>query len=309
MKVLLVVGNSRSGSTILANTLATIDGYRHVGELHWIWRRGLLENWLCGCGEPIRDCPFWTAVLDTAFGQLDAARVQEIEDLRLQVHRQLTAYRGGIESPETRGYGRHIEKLYGALTKVSGAEVIVDTAKNAAHGWSLARIPGIDLRVLHLVRDPRAVAYSWAKKKALPDSPNHAYFKRRSVEESCSTWNTTNQRAEWLVERAGVPASRLRYEEFAASPRDALKQVLALLSEQGRELDLLDGRRLTLGTSHGVSGNPSRFDQIGPVEISLDEEWKQGMSPEDIATATQATSPRLKLYGYEPLPSDQVACR
>ncbi|CAA9445792.1 hypothetical protein AVDCRST_MAG82-3308, partial [uncultured Rubrobacteraceae bacterium] len=29
-------------------------------------------------------------------------------------------------------------------------------------------VPSVDLRVLHLVRDPRAAAYSWLKKKPQP---------------------------------------------------------------------------------------------------------------------------------------------
>lgn len=298
MKFLLVVGNSRSGSTILGNVLGSIHGFCHCGELRWIWRRGLLESWLCGCGKPIRECPFWNSVLDTALGRLDVDEIREIEDLRVRVDRQLNAYRGEIESPDTREYQCLLKKLFHALAAVSGSEVIIDTSKAASHGWSLTKVAGIDLRLLHLVRDPRAVAYSWAKKRLLEDSPKQQYFKCRDVEESCSIWNTTNHRAEWLAERTGLPAERLRYEDFAASPRESLKQVLGLLSEQKRELGFLDSQRVRLRPCHTVSGNPSRFDQVGLVEIRPDEEWKQKMSAEDMATATHATVTRLRAYGY-----------
>lgn len=297
MKVLLVVGSARSGSTILGNVLGSIEGFCHLGEIQRIWQRGLLENWLCGCGKRFLNCFFWTAVLESAYGRLESARVQEIEDLRVQVHRQLTAYRGEIDSPETREYEGQLEKLYRAIAAVSSCSVLIDTSKTAAHGWSLERVRGVELRLVHFVRDPRAVAYSWSRKKALPDSTNHRYMNQRNVEEASSIWNTSNLRAEWLVQHAGPRATRIRYEDFAASPRAAVQHVVALLSETGRVPDL-DGGLARLKPCHTISGNPGRFEQVGLVEIRPDNEWQTSMSKGDISFVTQMTADRLKLYGY-----------
>ena len=48
MKILLIVGNGRSGSTILGNVLGSIGGVAHVGELHHIWIRGLATTGYAG---------------------------------------------------------------------------------------------------------------------------------------------------------------------------------------------------------------------------------------------------------------------
>jgi hypothetical protein len=63
VKVLYIAGSGRSGSTILDNTLGQIDGFFSVGELRYIWERGLIEDRLCGCGERVHQCPFWAAAL------------------------------------------------------------------------------------------------------------------------------------------------------------------------------------------------------------------------------------------------------
>ena len=53
VKVVLIVGRGRSGSTILDNVLGGIEGFVSVGELHNLWRRAILKGRLCGCGVPL----------------------------------------------------------------------------------------------------------------------------------------------------------------------------------------------------------------------------------------------------------------
>src|SRR4028119_1802817 len=56
-----------------------------------------------------------------------------------------------------------LERLYRAIQRVSGAGVIVDSSKRFSYAVLLSLLPFGDLRVVHLVRDSRAVAYSWAR--------------------------------------------------------------------------------------------------------------------------------------------------
>ncbi len=299
MRVLLIAGSSRSGSTIFGNVIGSVQGVAHFGEMHRIWQRGFLQDWLCGCGKRFRNCEFWREVMSRAIGQVVPRTVERIENLRVQVHRQLSAYQGEISSPQTREYQGYVRDLFDAVAAVSGCKVVVDSSKTAAHGWSLAGVTDTSVVVVHLVRDPRAVAFSWARRKELPDSPKQPFMNRRSVEESCKIWNITNERAERLIDRAGVPNIRLRYEDFAASPRERINEIFELLGCGVHNPDFVDERRVQLSPGHTISGNPSKFDHNGVVEIRLDDEWKRAMSAEDIAYATQATLPRLRAYGYE----------
>ena len=61
--VIYITGAGRSGSTLLSNILGQLPGAVSVGELYYLWARGLEDNILCGCGTPVRDCHFWTRVL------------------------------------------------------------------------------------------------------------------------------------------------------------------------------------------------------------------------------------------------------
>src|SRR5205085_9431203 len=78
VRVLYVAGTGRSGSTLLARILGRADSVFAAGELRYVWQRGLLEDRVCGCGEPFSRCPFWSEVVDRAFGGrrgVDAAGV------------------------------------------------------------------------------------------------------------------------------------------------------------------------------------------------------------------------------------------
>src|SRR5947208_16533925 len=63
VKVLFIMGWTRSGSTILDNVLGELDGFFSTGELHYLWERGLLQNRLCGCGRAVPAGRVWSVVL------------------------------------------------------------------------------------------------------------------------------------------------------------------------------------------------------------------------------------------------------
>ena len=66
-------------------------------------------------------------------------------------------------------YTLRLGKLYRAVQETTGSRVIVDSSKLPSYGYVLGMTPGVDLYVVHLVRDPRAIAYSWLRKKPQPD--------------------------------------------------------------------------------------------------------------------------------------------
>jgi hypothetical protein len=55
-------------------------------------------------------------------------------------------------------YSARLAALYAAISRVSGANVIVDTSRDPTFACLLMRIPGSDVRIVHLVRDSRAVS-------------------------------------------------------------------------------------------------------------------------------------------------------
>jgi hypothetical protein len=302
VKVLYVVGLGRSGSTILSNSLGQIGGYFSAGELNFIWRHNVLENRLCGCGRPFRECPVWTRVMDEAFGGVDGVDAREMMRLKSLGTRtryiplMLTARGDRVLKERLEKLLINYQRLYEAIGSVTGSRVIVDSSKEPAHGYAMSLVPGVDFRVVHLIRDPRAAAYSWLKKKPQPDSEEIEHMVRFSPAKSSALWDAWNASAEALWRRTPQRYLRLRYEDFVADPGKSLKRILELVGVTA-ELPLAGEREVRLGVSHTVSGNPNRFD-TGAVELRPDREWISKMKPRDKALVTALTTPLLQRYGY-----------
>ncbi len=302
VKVLYVCGLGRSGSTILSNSLGQIPGFFSAGELNFIWKHNVLENRLCGCGRPFHECPVWAGVMERAFGgasRVDAGALMRVQDSGTRTRHiplMLTG-RGRRElrkrlEPFLDAHGR----LYEAISAVTGSRVVVDSSKEPAHGFAMGMIPSVDLYVLHLIRDPRAAAYSWLKKKPQPDSETRQYMVRFSPQKSAALWDSWNAAAEALWRRTPERYMRLRYEDFVADPRESFERILGLLGA-GAEPPLAGENEVKLGVSHTVSGNPNRFD-TGAVALRPDQAWTEKMSPRDRNLVTALTLPLLLRYGY-----------
>ena len=161
LPVLYVAGTGRTGSTLVARALASSPGAVAPGEIRHIWTRGLVEDWQCGCGRPFRGCPFWREVLTEASfdrdrADVDRLRASERELLRLRASvKSLLWSRHPQRMRQRHGYYLDtVDRLYRAIAKVANADVIVDSSKNPLYGGLLSTLSAIDLRVLHLIRDP-----------------------------------------------------------------------------------------------------------------------------------------------------------
>jgi hypothetical protein len=308
-KVLYVGGFGRSGSTLLDRVLAQVPGCVAVGELVHLPQRGLLDDERCGCGAPFSSCPFWVEVGRVAFGAggwqwVDAARLRSLQ-IAVDRNRRIPAMTVPALAPSTRRaqdeLGMWFAGLYEAVAQVSGAQVVVDSSKHASTAFLLRRAPGIDLRVVHLVRDSRGVAYSWAKRVPRPEvTAARQLMPRYGAGRAATKWLSYNSLFH-LLGRAGVPTVSLRYEQLVADPPAALRRTLGLVGLQVSDADLgfldADGGAVELHPSHSVAGNPMRF-RNGRLGLVLDEEWRSSMPARSRSLVTALTAPLLASYGY-----------
>lgn len=303
-KLLYLGGYSRSGSTLLSRVLAEAPGSVCVGESRYLWSRGLRENVRCGCGVAFRDCPFWSAVGQEAFGgweNVDAQELSEI-DRRLNMLVALPLYLAprmpARMAEAVERYTAVLASLYRAVACVSGARTIVETSKAPTFACLLARVADSDLRVVHLVRDSRAVAYSWTRRRAL-SSPidGQAFMPEFRPSDTALRWLAWNCGFH-AIAATSTPCLKLGYESFVADPAAALRR----LSSFTQESLLLDASRMTdgkvqLDEHHIFSGNPMRTSK-GWLAIRLDSEWQRGLSVAQLAKITAITWPLLRRYGY-----------
>ncbi len=294
-KVLFIGGYARSGSTIVDRAIGAMEGCVSAGEIRFIWRRGFAEDQACGCGEAFGACPFWRAVADVAWGGMRGIDVHEALRLQDTVDRWWRIPQVGLRSApgvrrELEAYTAILGPLYRAIAKVSGARVIVDSSKDASHGWVLQRlVPSIDLSVLHLIRDSRAVAYSLCERKKF-DPASGQVWGGHGLARTIAGWTATNALVQAL-RSTSVPYLRLAYEDFCANPDRALARAAVLVGEPLPAPLAPDG--IDAGIQHQVAGNPVRFVR-GSIAIRRDDEWRRSMSATGRRVVTAATWPMLR---------------
>ena len=303
LKVLNIIGWGRSGSTILGNVLGNCEGFFFGGELRNIWKQSLLKNRLCGCGVPLKECVFWNKVFNEAFGDLNNVNVQKIvNELNSSSRSRYALVKRmpfGTEyfQTGTKIAREEIKKLFLAIKTITKCEVIVDATKAPLYSYLLSLIDELDVYVIHLIRDPRGIAYSRKKKKIQPDSQNTIYMEQFNPFTSSCLWNVRNLLAESLWKNKNSRYLMIRYEDFANEPRKIVNDILDFISEENSKRPFVSDRMVQLGINHSVWGNPSRFKK-GEVELQLDDEWKNKLSPFDKVISTLCTLPLLVKYGY-----------
>ena len=302
--VLFIAGTGRSGSTVMASVLGSISGAVSVGEVRQVWRRGWEEDWTCGCGETFHECRFWHEVLETGFPDgldVEALLASERELLRLRNSPRALrlSRRPELISNRHLHYLETLDRLYRAIRDVSGARVVVDSSKTPSYAALLSTLPGVDLRLLHLIRDPRAAAHSWLSPKASPDRPGSSTMDRLGVLKSTLLWIWWNRRAEVLAaDHPETPRLLVRYEAFMDAPEQLLDDVIQHLAPELRgEGSPLTGRTALLVQSHTVSGNPDRMRQ-GAVQLVSDERWQHGLAPRHQTIVTTLAGATMRRHGF-----------
>lgn len=294
--VVYILGAGRSGSTLLERMLGCLPGFVNVGELVGLFRRIVVQDQRCGCGEPFSGCPFWQAVGEHAFGGWDPSTVAEVAGLQDRVARQrnllrltVPALAGQEHRTELARYEDVQRRVYRAIAEAAGADVVVDSSKWPAPAVALRQADGLDLRLLHLVRDVRGVSYSWAKSDvARPHVTNAGpqLMSSFSAGRTAARWTLTETEAAWLG-RVTQRAATVRYEDLVEQPRATLAGALSALGFDAGLADglAIEGSVMTLPPSHGIGGNPSRFT-TGEVTLHVDDAWRGRLSRRDRVLAT-----------------------
>ena len=294
IKVIYICGVGRSGSTVLDIALGEHPDVISTGELTNLVKFAWINNEYCACGRPAGECPFWAAVRQAwadRLGSVDAhsycqnqasfERIRHIPGLLLGRRKRA-------------GYGHYLDRtaaLFESISGVAGSLAIVDSSKNPLRALSIAQIPAIDLRLVHLVRDPRGVAWSFQKAldKDLAAGVQHD-LPPRPLSKTAFSWSLGNALA--LIARRQLPPEHsllVRYEDFVTDPVRVLQRIGGVV-----DLDLstvaeriAEGRPLS--PNHTVAGN--RVRMTGAIRLNPDMEWKERLPRRDRLLVEALTAP------------------
>ncbi len=306
IRVVYIMGAGRSGSTLLDALLGNHPDVVSVGELTNLHFAGWSNGEYCACGKQGNVCEFWSEVL-REWKQRDAS-ADVVDYIAMQKRFESFRFFGWIRwvrffrerffrSRRFQRFLHQTENLYAAIRQVSGKSIIVDSSKNPLRACLLSLIPGIDLRIVHLVRDGRAVA--WSRKKAFDRNGKGGVsntIPSRPIWFSVVYWMLVNLVAGMVRTVGSDNAMLVRYENLVTTPQVVLGQIATLANVDLTEV----ARAATAGESmrirHIISGN--RLRMAGSVTLQADQEWIQMLSRTDRRICWTLAGWMLQRYQY-----------
>ncbi|MDP9439608.1 MAG: sulfotransferase [Actinomycetota bacterium] len=310
VQVLYVIGYGRSGSTLLDILLGNHPKVEGVGELavlpHSGWIGGpVTRSSICACGRRVADCPFWSAVRREWVARVGEEGIERYPELQNAFEKNRWWPRLLREclwpSPRYLDYARYTQALFAAIRATSGKEVVVDSSKRPLRAFTLSGMPGVDLRVVHLVRDGRGVVSS--RKKVLRKDEEAGVtrdIRRRPALTSTLLWTGINVLSELIMLRLDPEkAVRVRYEDLVEDPKGVLGEIgrMAGLDLSGPAEEVLRGGAVEVG--HNVGGNRLRMTK-GGVRLRPDAgSWRGTLSAGEQRFYWALAGWLTRRYGYK----------
>ena len=172
--------------------------------------------------------------------------------------------------------------------------MIVDSSKIPIEPIALGLVEDVEVHLAQVVRDPRAVVYSWQRSRAFSDRDEVEYLPRFSASFTTTSWLARN----FLVEVIGRrrPVEVVLYDDMARDPGAVLRRLADFVGEPAGDLEFLTSATATLAPTHSVGGNPMRMTS-GAIEIKPDDEWVTELAPRKRIVTTAIALPLLRRYG------------
>ncbi len=300
-KLIYIAGHGRSGSTLLSALLSEADGCLSIGEPINLWSAGLKVD-KCSCGEHIMQCSFWGTVFKKYFQVNHWADISIIKNTKplWKIKDTLGIILKGSNFV-SQEYLENLKNLYLALYEQSKKETLIDESKFFSYLYALKLTEAFEIKVIHLVRDPRAVAFSWQRNKI-----------QQTIHMRKIPWHRTALR--WVIEQfilfiflKSLPQKNkhcIKYEDLINNPQLQLEELKTTFNLSGNSIFISPTQFLIKNRNHFVISNPS-MPHMGENAIRKDFEWKEKMPVWAKMLVTLICWPMMLVYGY-PIFSDHA---
>jgi len=258
--VIYILSNQRSGSTLLENILSKSPQMTSVGELFLldghIHKRGpgYAWDWNCSCDKSFTECDFW----DKVFEKLQINDPKEIQNTKILPPNGKNSKSIKSTNDETKSL---INKIYAAVSKISGNNIIVDSSKEPFNGTNLYFNSPYNFKFIYLKRDLRAVTiskYKWRKKDG-KKKVGHLKLLLANYHHRIKSWFLLRS-----VRKKDV--YKLKYEDFFEEPQKKLDEMADFFGFDSFEMPT----HMELKNDHTIAGTPNRFQKR---EIKYDDRW------------------------------------
>jgi hypothetical protein len=293
------MGTANCGSTLLTRLLASHSQVASVGELKATAIKDV-DSYTCGCGDTFGTCCFWQKVTSLCkkrgvdFDVRDfrtqirsskwladtvlkaTTRGRAFETLRWVSLKGLPHVNGALDDAVTRN-----AVVIDAICDVLEKPIFLDASKDPTRAVHLSRSERFDIKVIHLVRDGRAVVASY-KKRAADHARNVELWRSKTLE--C-------ERAKRLMKPSSVLT--VRYEDLCRNVDGSLARILQMVGAKP-ERDVL--RHASRQPSH-IIGHGSRLGAIDRIDERV--EWPSLLSASELEVFERQGGAMNRRYGYQ----------
>ncbi|MEO6057273.1 MAG: sulfotransferase [Gemmatimonadales bacterium] len=295
-------GSPFTGSTLLGALLNEHAECASIGAATGLIRRTDLSTYRCACGRLFRECEFWNrvAVRTRALGhpvdvfktgfwnthlRLSSNRLANVALARSLRWSPLNEVRDAVVGvlPGARASisksGWNTWSLATAVLEQTGKSVFVDTARDHQRPKYLAKHERLDVRVIHLIRDPRGNSASIMK---------HAGV---DVAAAARQWRHYNVEAD-RVRRYLPPESwmTLHYEDLCADPAGTLDRISDFL-----QVSRAPTRPQAQSPERHIIGNSMRLRALS--EIREDRSWETRLGQAELDVIARIAGPASRDLG------------
>ena len=220
-KIVAISGSGRTGSTLLSLLLSQDKSIFNLGQLRDLWA-ARADDAPCSCGHRLSACPVYSTVFRDVFGAAPDAELSSMRNATKSFLRDASQLHDWSEpaavaelAARHAAFVARLGAVLDALQRTTGATQFVDASKAPEMALALGLTAGTDLRVLNLVRDPRAIAVSWARRRG----------RVFAGWEFSRTWARRQRTLARWSRSLGTRFIAIRYEDFAADARSTVERV------------------------------------------------------------------------------------
>ncbi len=298
INILYIAGQGRSGSTLIGNILGELNGNCTVGEPWYVWNKknNFANSDRCSCGSLLNNCSHWQKILTVGFNKSNFNNINSPKGVEFStgIFPLLSSlFNHSFYSNE---YIEFLETFYQAIKETNKAKFIIDESKIFGHYLALKQIPKIELYIIHLVRDPRAVVHSWQRKKARANDDKE-FLPRWGLYKATRTWIIQNLLLSFEFMNNKQRYLFLRYEDFAKSPQYEIEKVMKWANFH-KPSPFLTSNKVRVQKKHHLIGSNPIGSAHGEINIQLDNAWESEMSIWKKLLITSLVWPFLLLYRY-----------
>jgi hypothetical protein len=302
VRYVCIPGSPFTGSTLLGTLLNEHSQIASIGAAVGLLPRADLATYRCSCGALFRECDFWidvagrtkelghpVNVFEANFWNthlrlsdnrlVNAALVRSLGSTPLNIARDAVVGRVSRVKNAVAEMTWNTWSLAKAILDRTGKSVFVDTARDHQRPKYLAGHPLLELRVIHLIRDPRGNSASIMKHTGA------------DVATAARQWRHYNVEAD-RVRRYVSPEAwmTLRYEDLCADPEGVLDRIATFVGA-GPAMSSPGPR----GVDRHIIGNAMRLK--GPREIREDRSWESRLGRADVQLIARIAGPTSRRLG------------